>query len=127
MGTGDATAGGAEPRRDEPVLATEDRDGAVLVRLGGELDLYNAPILRAELARAAARATDRLVVDLSQVTFLDSTALGVLVEARTKLANRRAFLLAAPGLETRRTLQVSGVERHLGIHASVDDALAAAL
>ena len=51
---------------------------------------------------------ERLIVDLSEVKFIDSTALGVLIEARTRMPNRRGFLLAAPGLETRRALEISG-------------------
>ena len=51
--------------------------------------------------------------------------LGVLIEGRTKLPNRKAFLLAAPGLETKRALQISGLDRHFSVHDSVDEALAA--
>ena len=105
----------------------EERDGAVVVQLAGELDLYNAHAVRDELLAAAARAPDRLVVDLSGVTFIDSTGLGVLIEARTKLSNRRAFLLAAPGLETRRALEISGLDRHFAVHDTLDAALAAQL
>ena len=76
---------------------------------------------------AAARGPERLVVDLSGVTFIDSTALGVLIEARTKLANRRGFLLASPGLETKRALEVSGLDRHFVVHDTVDAALSASL
>ena len=65
------------------------------------------------------------IVDLSEVEFMDSTALGVLIEGRTKLPNRKAFLLAAPGLETKRALQISGLDRHFSVHDSVDEALAA--
>jgi anti-anti-sigma factor len=67
------------------------------------------------------------VVDLSAVKFMDSTALGVLIEARTRMTNRRAFLLAAPGLETRRALEISGLDRHFSVHDSLADALGAAL
>ena len=98
-------------------------DGAVVVALAGELDLYNAHSVRDALLGEAARAPDRLIVDLSHVTFIDSTGLGVLIEARTRLANRQAFLLASPGLETRRALEISGLARHFSVHASVDDAL----
>jgi anti-anti-sigma factor len=62
---------------------------------------------------------------LSEVEFIDSTALGVLIEARTRLENRRAFLLAAPGLETRRALEISGLDRHFTVHDSVSEALLA--
>src|SRR4051794_29719674 len=67
----------------------------------------------------------RVVVDLSEVEFIDSTALGVLIEARTRVHNRRAFLLAAPGLETKRALEISGLDRHFTVHDSVSEALLA--
>ena len=98
-------------------------DGAVVVTLAGELDLYNAHSVRDALLGEAARAPDRLIVDLSHVTFIDSTGLGVLIEVRTRLANRDAFLLASPGLETQRALEISGLSRHFSVHASVEDAL----
>ncbi len=112
---------------DTPVVGVEEHDGAVVVRLSGELDLYNAHSVREELLAAADREPERLVVDLSELTFIDSTGLGVLIEARTRLPNRRAFLLAAPGLETRRALEISGLDRHFAVHASLDEALAATL
>ena len=102
------------------------RDGTVVVvRLAGELDLYNAEAVREALGDALADEPERIVVDLGAVEFLDSTALGVLVEARAKLPNRRAFLLAAPGVEPRRALQVAGLDRHFSVHETVEDALAA--
>jgi anti-sigma B factor antagonist len=100
---------------------------ALVVRLGGELDLYNADAVRRALFDAAQRTPERLVVDLEDVRFIDSTALGVLIEARSKLQDRRSFLLAAPGLETRRALEVSGLDRHFNVQASVADAVAADL
>jgi anti-sigma B factor antagonist len=104
------------------VRKIEAVDGTVVVSLAGELDLYNAQEVREALEGAAERKPERIVVDLADVEFMDSTALGVLIEAKTKLENRRAFLLAAPGLETRRVLEVSGLDRHFGIHDSVDEA-----
>lgn len=111
----------------EPVLGVDTNNGACVVRLAGELDLYNADTVRKALFEAAADGPDRLVVDLSEVEFIDSTALGVLIEARTKLENRKAFLLAAPGLETRRALQISGLDRHFTVHETVPEALDAAI
>jgi anti-sigma B factor antagonist len=105
----------------------EQRDGAVVVQLVGELDLYNAHTVRDHLLAAVADAPERLVVDLSGVTFIDSTGLGVLIEARTRLTNRRAFLLAAPGLETKRALEISGLDRHFAVHGSLDEALTASI
>lgn len=113
--------------RKEPLLGLERVGDACVVRLGGELDLYNADKIRTALLDACSDAPARVVVDLSEVEFLDSTALGVLIEARTKLENRRAFMLASPGLETRRALQISGLDRHFSVHESVPEALAARL
>ena len=109
---------------EHPVAGIERRNGAVIVRLVGELDLYNAPEVRSALLDLCAEQPERLVVDLADVEFVDSTALGVLIEARTKLTNRRAFLLASPGRETRRALQISGLDQHLSVHESLDAALA---
>ncbi len=106
-----------------PVGGIERRNSAVIVHLVGELDLYNAPEVRSALLELIAEQPDRLVVDLGEVGFVDSTALGVLIEARGKLSNRRAFLLAAPGLETHRALQISGLDQHLSVHDTVDAAL----
>ena len=111
--------------RKDPVVAVQELDGGCVVRLGGELDLYNAHVVRDALVGACANGPNRLVVDLSEVEFMDSTALGVLIEARTKLPDRRAFVLAAPGVETRRALQISGLDRHFAVHDTVPDALTA--
>jgi anti-sigma B factor antagonist len=110
-----------------PVKGVDRRNGAVIVHLIGELDLYNAPEVRTVLLELAAEQPERLVIDLAEVAFVDSTALGVLIEARTALLNRQSFLLASPGLETHRALKISGLDEHLGVHDTVEAALAAEL
>jgi anti-sigma B factor antagonist len=111
---------------EHPVGGIDRRNGGVVVHLVGELDLYNAPDVREALLRICEEQPERLVVDLSDVDFVDSTALGVLIEARTRLKNRKTFLLAAPGRETHRALTISGLDRHLAVHDSVESALEAA-
>jgi anti-sigma B factor antagonist len=118
--------GGIPGLRREPVLSAEMLGDACVVRLAGELDLYNAGKIREALLEACADRPAKVVVDLSEVDFIDSTALGVLIEARTKLPNREGFLLARPRLETRRTLEISGFDRHFSVHDTLDGALAAA-
>ena len=119
MAGGDALEG----LQHAAVQGVDDVGDAVVLRLAGELDLYNAHAVRQELADQTDRKPQRLVVDLSSVTFIDSTGLGVLIEARSRLENKAAFLLAAPGLETRRALDVSGLDRHFAIYPTVDEAL----
>jgi anti-sigma B factor antagonist len=117
-----AASGGSE----SAVTGVDRRDGAVVLSLAGELDLYNAEEVRGALLDASAGDPAVLVVDLEEVRFIDSTALGVLIEARSRLADRSGFRLAAPGLETRRALEVSGLDRHFLVHDTVEEALEAA-
>jgi anti-sigma B factor antagonist len=111
------------PLREPPVRGTESRDGAAVITLAGELDLYNADEIRTALTKAIDEGATPVVVDMAAVEFMDSTALGVLIEARSKLG-AGGLRLAALQLGTRRTLQVSGLDRHLPVHDSVDAALA---
>ena len=111
--------------RKHPVLGVEEVGDAYVVRLGGELDLYNAAQVRAALMEACAQAPERIVVDLGGVEFIDSTALGVLIETRTRLDNRGGLVLAAPRLETRRALQISGLDKLFTVHDTVPEALGA--
>jgi anti-sigma B factor antagonist len=119
----DAAREGTSGIREAAVSGIARNDGSVVVSLAGELDLYNAHEVREALLECCAEEPSRLVVDLSGVTFIDSTALGVLIEARTRVANKRSFMLAAPGLETRRALEISGLDRHFSVHDDVATAL----
>ena len=121
-GPGQGQSGG----REAAVTGVDNRDGAVVVSLAGELDLYNAEEVRNALLEAGAGKPSVLVVDLGEVRFIDSTALGVLIEARSRMADRQGFRLAAPGVETRRALEVSGLDRHFLVHDTVPEALEAA-
>jgi len=110
--------------RRPPVEAVTQRDGDVVVRLAGELDLYNAAEVGAAVEQAAQGAPGRLVVDLTEVSFVDSTALGTLFEAKRGLQQSIRFLLAAPSDDVRRALEVSGLESHFAVHDTVEAALA---
>jgi anti-sigma B factor antagonist len=112
--------------RESAVTGVDSRDGSVVVSLAGELDLYNAEEVRDALLDATAGEPDVLVVDLEEVRFIDSTALGMLIEARSRMPDRSGFRLAAPGLEARRALEVSGLDRHFLVHDTVAEALEAA-
>jgi anti-sigma B factor antagonist len=122
---GSSSDGRTPGLRQAPVLSVDAIEDGWIVRLAGELDLYNAPDVRAALADATSSGPQRVIVDLSQVEFIDSTALGVLIEARTKLSNWKGLHLAGPGLETRRALEISGLDRLFAVHQTVDEALAA--
>jgi anti-sigma B factor antagonist len=113
----------AEGLRRPPVEGIDRRNGTVVVRLAGELDLYNSGEVGETLTRVAGESPDRVVVDLGEVSFVDSTALGTLVEARKHVHDCR-LVLASPGPEVRRALEVSGLLEIFAVHESLEDALA---
>jgi anti-sigma B factor antagonist len=112
--------------REAAVAGIDRRDGVVVVSLAGELDLYNAEEVRSALLEACSTEPGVLVIDLEEVSFIDSTALGVLIEAHSRMADSKGFRLAAPGVETRRALEVSGLDHHFLVHDTVPEALEAA-
>jgi len=81
--------------------------------ISGEVDLASAPRLRDQFQRLEAR---NVVVDLSGVTFIDSTGLGVLVAAlkRTREAGGE-LTLRAPTRSTRKVLDITGLSQLVAI------------
>jgi anti-sigma B factor antagonist len=79
-------------------VSTEDRDGLVHVALVGELDLSTVAKLQDELSRVEAASPPTVVVDLSKLTFLDSTGLRCIVTAdeRAREAGRRMVVVRGP-------------------------------
>lgn len=116
---------GAESVVDFRIDEERARGGAVVLSLHGEADLHTAPMLRNRLDGAIDGDAPGVVVDLSDVPFFDSTALGVLVAGMKRLrATRRQLRLVAPRVEVRRLLELTLLDRVLAIDATQDDALA---
>lgn len=111
-----ARAGDADVTR-ETVL-----DGVVVVRVEGELDMATcAPF---EDAIGGIDSGQRLVIDLTECTFLDSSAVRVLVTTirAAQVAEGTVSLVATdPGIL--RVLEIAGVDTMLSVHPSVDDAI----
>jgi len=104
------------------VLDVSQQDGASVVVVGGELDLHTAPGLGDTLT---ALDGGRVVVDLRDVCFLDSTALAVLLTAARRRATKHLSLdlVLGPG-DVRRVFQVTGLEQRFRFSATVEEALA---
>lgn len=87
----------------------------------GEIDLYTAPHLHRELISALDDGTQRLVVDLSQVDFCDSTGMNVLLSAMKRAREHGGDLeLVAPLTAVRRVLEVTGLDTVFTIHESAE-------
>jgi len=99
-------------------------EGTVVVIPSGALDLASAPKLRWTLFDLLEKGRSCFVVDLSQVSFIDSTALGVLISFKRNLASRGRIVIAAPGRDVVRLLEVAGVMRALDLFPTAEAAVA---
>jgi anti-sigma B factor antagonist len=99
---------------------------AILV-IGGEVDYEVSPQLKARIMRAIKAGKRRLILDLTDVTFIDSTAIGVLAGAVERLDETGGGSLSIVS-EHEKVLQIfeiTGLESVVTVHASREDALAA--
>ncbi|MEV4615299.1 STAS domain-containing protein [Kitasatospora sp. NPDC049258] len=117
--------GGTAP--GERLTARQERRGsAVLVALAGELDLDTLAPAAEVLTQALAAAPARVVVDLAELSFCDSSGLNLLL--RTRLAAQDAEvelrLAVAPDGQFGRLLELTGAGTVFSVHASLADALA---
>jgi anti-anti-sigma factor len=69
------------PRPGELIIEERRDDATVVLALDGELDIATAPDVEAAIARARAGGLERLVVDLRELEFLDSTGIQALLRA----------------------------------------------
>lgn len=99
-------------------VTTNKQDAKTVVAVQGEVDVSNADQLREALDNALADSGEELEVDLSNVAYIDSTGIGVLVGAahRASDANMR-FAVANPQRNVARVLGMLGVNEELGIKA----------
>src|SRR5947199_10477225 len=70
-------------------------DGVTVVVVRGSIDLFTAPDFKEGLLGVIERGADRIVLDFSETSFLDSSALAVLLSARKRLAGRRGEVAIA--------------------------------
>ncbi|WP_433830584.1 STAS domain-containing protein [Actinoplanes sp. CA-015351] len=104
---------------------TIEREGDTLVLSPeGDLDVANAAVLRQVFQQVLDRRDcSQLIVDMSQVTFLDSSALGVLVAARrAATAQNVTLLLRDPGPMVRMVLEVTNLQHLFAGDQTVEQA-----
>jgi anti-sigma B factor antagonist len=109
--------------------SVEDRtDGDLaIVAMGGELDYEASPQLRARLVGAIKAGGRRLVLDLSDVTFIDSTAIGVLAGtvARLDEAGGGSLAVVSTNDKVLQIFEITGLDGVISLHSSRDEAVSA--
>lgn len=93
-------------------LSTHAHEGWAVIDVSGELDLSNAPQLDDAVQQRMAEGDRRLAIDLSEVSFMDSSALGVLVRCLKRLNEEQGDLvLVGANGAPRRVLEITGLDR----------------
>lgn len=107
-------------------VTIEEHAGAVHVRLQGELDISTAPRLEEMLLRTEADGPALLVIDLSELDFMDSTGLRLLISAdqRARDAGRRLVLIQGNEM-VQRVLRLTRLDERLEIVDGPGDLAAA--
>jgi anti-sigma B factor antagonist len=101
-------------------------DRHVVIAVEGEIDLFTAPEFKAALANTIDSGVTRIVVDLSETAFLDSTALGVLISAIKRLRARDGRLtLVNVDDSIAKTFEITGLDQIFTIFPTRDEAVAA--
>jgi anti-sigma B factor antagonist len=99
---------------------------SIVIKLQGEVDLYAAPELKDHVNRAIESGKTKLVLDLSEATFIDSTTLGILVSGMKRLRPRGGMLaVLCPDPTMARIFDITGLNRMFSVHDTLESALAA--
>src|SRR5690242_20012877 len=99
-------------------LKTEQlSDGAYVISLAGEVDLYTAPEFKQQLLEVIAQGAKEVIVDLSSTTFIDSTTLGVLVGGVKRLRpNDGRLSLVCSDRNITKIFEITGLDRVFTIY-----------
>lgn len=118
---------GASQALDEFRIHEERPDTAtVILAIHGDADLRVAGELEDRLGSVIDEGPPALVVDLSGTKFLDSMALGILLDGMKRLRDKGGrFRVVAPGVEVRRIFEITLLDRIFELDTSRDEALAA--
>lgn len=100
----------------------------VVVTVYGDLDLHSADQLGDLLVGVVDRGTSLVVVDLSDVEFVDSQGLGALMRGTRRFgAGKDRFRLVVPAPEIRRVFEITALDRVFPLDATREQALAGAM
>jgi anti-sigma B factor antagonist len=108
-----------------PHCIVDDRwfDTTVVISCSGELDMLTAPILERHIAATLKKKPTAVIIDLTEVAFLASCGMGVIVAAHDDVTADIAFSVVADGPVTSRPMRLIGIDKVVTMHATLDAAL----
>jgi anti-sigma B factor antagonist len=119
----DTSASQASPR-PFAIYKRELDERTSVISVEGELDLSTAPKLKWMLLDSLESEGAQVVADLSLVSFMDSTALGVLVSAQRKLAADTRLAIVCASEKVLQIFEFSGIDSAFAIFPTLEEALA---
>jgi anti-anti-sigma factor len=98
--------------------------GCAVVVAAGEIDLCTSSALHDALSEAA-KTADRVIIDLTGVTFLDSTGMGAMVDALNQDHHRQrgTLCLVGPSGSVRKALEITQLTKMFPIYPAVEEAV----
>ncbi len=109
----------------DSVSISERDDGVVVVEVTGELDASSAPDLQRTLLSILGDGRDRVVLDLSRATYLDSSGVGAVIAAYAEAVERGGRFVVASGTgHAARRIRVMGLDSLLQVVESREEACA---
>jgi anti-sigma B factor antagonist len=97
--------------------------GTPVIELEGEVDVYTAPQLKQQMISLLESGSSQMMIDLTKVEYLDSTALGVLIGGLKRMREREGNLsLICPSPRIRRVFEITGLDKIFDIYNSEADA-----
>lgn len=94
-----------------------------VLALAGEVDMYTVPDVRRELGGALDQGAREIIVDLTATTFIDSTMLGVLLDAQRRLRQRGGrVVIVSSDRNVRKVFEITALDRVFAIFATRDEA-----
>jgi len=114
----------AQPDESEPALIVTEEysDIATVLTVAGDIDMMTAPQMQGRVDAVLSRRPSALVIDLSDVAFLGSAGIGVLVQVHNDDRDM-SFAVVARGPATSRPLHLLGLDKLFQIYPSVADAI----
>jgi anti-sigma B factor antagonist len=106
-------------------MSLENLDGKPpILQLEGEANVYTAPQIKIEIISLVESKNTKAIVDLTKVTYLDSTTLGVLIGGLKRFRDKDGDLvLVCPSPRILRAFEITGLDKIFDIFNSVEDAI----
>ena len=99
------------------------KGGVTVLAVGGDVDLATAPAFEKAIDDVLADGPASFVIDLSEVTFLASAGLQLLVATQERTAGSTEFAVVADGPATSRPIQLTDLDTIFALYPALDEAL----